>query len=67
MRLVHHYIQEASSRISQSNYKLNDDEKSILQKLIERKEKYNINNEDIDAIMIDLIMAGVDTVNEKQN
>ena len=53
------YINEVLARVSHESV----NKKSILQQLVLNKEKNNLSIEDITAIMIDLLMAGVDTVN----
>lgn len=61
-RMMSNYINEVLARVSKETV----NEKSILQQLVMNKEKNNLSMEDITAIMIDLLMAGVDTVRNKR-
>lgn len=56
--LASKYVREASKVESNKH----DDELGILKQLIQNKEKYDLTMEDIESIMVDIIMAGVDTV-----
>ena len=62
--MVSKYIREASSRLS-IQATTDQNELGILKQLLINKEKYCLTVEDIESIMVDFIMAGVDTVNTK--
>jgi len=60
-KTVKNFIQEAKDKLANQNPN-NPHKKTILSRFLERKDKYGLEVDDIVSIMIDLMIAGVDTV-----
>jgi cytochrome P450 len=64
--LISEYIKEASKRLTNELREQQPDELSILQQLILNRDKHKLTLEDIESIMVDFMMAGVDTVSAER-
>jgi cytochrome P450 len=60
-KTVKNFIQEAKDKLENQNPN-NPHKKTILSRFLERKDNYGLEVDDIVSIMIDLMIAGVDTV-----